>query len=158
MTKQQIIEKYQIAIRKYQLFTNWVLKHTPEIEQSQRGKDHIAEINKAELAIRAMESELTSQPDKVTAEEWLKTELPETYEELQSTDNFTYYHAIEAIEKFASLPRDVAVGDEKIYDIDCAGHVMIQLSIKSGVPTVLQAMNGYGESVKISDILIKSNK
>lgn len=38
---------------------------------------------------------------------------------------------------------------EWIYDIDCASEILMQVSIKDNIPTVLQAIDGYGRKVPI---------
>ena len=52
-----ICEKQKELITTYQIFTKWVLRHTPEIEQSQRGKDCLEFIDKNESELAQLESE-----------------------------------------------------------------------------------------------------
>jgi hypothetical protein len=49
-------ELYEKLITAYQIFTKWVLRHTPEIKESQRGKDCLQYIDEIEAQIRLSES------------------------------------------------------------------------------------------------------
>lgn len=57
MTNQsQLIENLKELIEKYQAFTKWILRHDKDIAKSQRGFDHLMEIDKIEKQIRQLES------------------------------------------------------------------------------------------------------
>jgi len=56
--KNKIISKQDELIYSYQGFKKWVLKHTPEIEQSRRGKDWLYAINERESELAALEMDL----------------------------------------------------------------------------------------------------
>ena len=45
------LKLYKKLIDRYQSFTKWVLRHTPEIKESQRGKDYLKEIDSVKLEI-----------------------------------------------------------------------------------------------------------
>jgi hypothetical protein len=51
-------EQLEKLIESYQRFTKWVLKHNPEIKESQRGKDHLKEIDDRESDIATIERQL----------------------------------------------------------------------------------------------------
>lgn len=44
-------------ISKYQSFTKWVLRHDKDIAESQRGKDHLREIDEIEAQIKQLETQ-----------------------------------------------------------------------------------------------------
>jgi len=50
------------------------------------------------------------------------------------------------------------VTDEKEYDIDFDGHCMAGLSIKDNIPTIIGAMNGYGNGISLENIKITIKK
>jgi hypothetical protein len=49
-------------IDRYQSFTKWILRHAPEIKESQRGKDHLEEIDEIEAQIKAIEEQPKTDP------------------------------------------------------------------------------------------------
>jgi hypothetical protein len=63
---------------------------------------------------------------------------------------------IEATQEQPEKPESKST--EEIFDIDCNGDMMIQISIKDNTPTVLQAMNGGGEPLKIKEFTINQFK
>jgi predicted ribosome quality control (RQC) complex YloA/Tae2 family protein len=75
------IELYKKVIEKYQNFTQWILRHTPEIKESERGLNFLNDIDWTEHKIREAESVTESSEVKevnfmqsrdLTDEEWLK--------------------------------------------------------------------------------------
>jgi hypothetical protein len=56
------MNKKDELIQSYQRFIKWVLRHTPEIEESERGRDYLFEIDQREKAIQHQE------PDKTESE------------------------------------------------------------------------------------------
>lgn len=44
--------------------------------------------------------------------------------------------------------------DPKTFDIDCAGNAMLRVEITDNVPTVLCAMNGYGNAMEVPEFII----
>jgi hypothetical protein len=56
--KDEKVELLQNVIRKYQIFTNWVIKHTPEILESERGLNYVDDIDLAEHNVREFEEQI----------------------------------------------------------------------------------------------------
>jgi hypothetical protein len=107
-TKEQVIEILRQLIGYYQSFTKWVLRHTPEIQESQRGKDWLADIDRLEAIVK---SELCGEEQKEshrTAEEILREELSEYFWEIitrQDDEGHTIFKdwIIEAMEEYGGI-------------------------------------------------------
>lgn len=91
--EQEDTEFRDILITKYQLFVRWILRRTPEIEQSQRGKDHLKEIDEIEAKIREQEFQpsKTVQPERTEhgrtdVMEWYAKELNKQVVEFDDYD------------------------------------------------------------------------
>lgn len=77
-------------------------------------------------------------------------ELYETY--IEELENHTTPH--KAMKAMIESVKAEIKQEKQVYDIDCNGHIKIQISIKDNIPSVLQAMNGYGEPEDVSTITV----